>query len=81
MSNEVYTSSIVPPGQKLVNVRNGHMTIPTFYIEVFEIAFGFLIVAFILGRQYKAIQKKKEIRLAQETPAASLTPAAVSTEG
>jgi hypothetical protein len=53
------TSSIVPQGTKLQNVRNGQYALPSLYIEVFEVVFGCLVVAFILGKQWKAVQSKK----------------------
>lgn len=58
------TSSIVPPGSKLQNVRNGQYALPSLYIEVFEVIFGCIVVAFILGRQWQALQTRRAIKKA-----------------
>lgn len=64
-------SSIVPAGATLVNVRNHHAKFESIHLEVFEIVFGTLILAFIIGRQVQALRLrgKKPSKVGRSSPA------------
>ncbi len=52
-------SSIGTPGIGLRNVTNGTPVLPSIFLEVFCLVFGFFVLACILGWQWQEQKKKK----------------------